>query len=441
MKRKILLLVLAALLALAVQSIDGINQQAKIVGGVTVFAAVLWFTDAIPLFITSLLIPFLIVFFAGFSPTDAFAPFFDPLIVLLLGGAIIARALIKYELDVEIVHFFLRVTGTKPEMFLLGLMAATAFVSMWISNTATALMMMPIGVAALTLTKLTPRKSSFGKATVLGVAYAATIGGLGTLIGTPPNLITVKFLQTAGISVGFVEWAIKAIPLMLTMLFVAWFVLKKMYKAEIEKIKTRAEKRKKLNSNQKIVLVVFGITVLLWVTEALHGIHNSIVALIPAFIFYSVNMLDTDDFGKIGWDSLILVGGGLCLGMAIHASTLDASIASLLATTVIGQPQFLTLILVSIFTIVFTAFVPNTAGAAIFVPLLIPLAPVLGVSTKAIVLLAGMVISFDFVVPTGTPPNAIAYGTKYVKVSDIIKAGLVISIIGACVASVFAVFW
>lgn len=441
MKRRILLLLLAALLALSIQFVDGIGPQAKTVAGITVFSAVLWFTDAIPLFITSLLIPFLIVVFAGFSPADAFLPFFDPLIVLLLGGAIIARALMKYELDREIVHFFLKITGTKPDMFLLGLMAATCFVSMWISNTATALMMMPIGVAALTLTRLSPGKSSFGKAVVLGVAYSATIGGLGTLVGTPPNIITTKFLSTTGISVGFVEWSLKAMPLMAAMLLAAWFVLKKMYKAEIDKMKTREIKGKKLNFNQKLVLAVFGITVLLWVTESIHGIHNSVVALIPAFIFYGLDKLDTADFGKIGWDSLILVGGGLCIGMAIHAVGLDTVLASKLTEVAAGYPQFITLLLVSAFAIIFTAFVPNTAGASILIPLLIPLAPVLGLPAKTLALIVGMAISFDFIVPTGTPPNAIAYGTRYVRVSDIIKAGAAISIIGVVLASAFAMFW
>ena len=289
MKQKLFVLLFAVLVAVAVQFLDfSLSSQAKTVAGITVFAAILWFTDAVPLFATSLAIPVLLALFAGFTPAKAFAPFFDPLIVLLLGGAVLARALVRYELDVVIVRFFLGLTGVKPKRFLLGLMLATAFVSMWISNTATALMMMPIGVAALAVTSLQPGKSSFGKAVVLGVAFAATIGGLGTLVGTPPNLIAANALEKFGVFVGFFEWSLKAAPVMIALLLAAWLVLCRMYAPEVERIHVEKIKKKPLSLRQKTVLAVFAFTVVLWVTESVHGIHNSLVALFPVFAFFAM---------------------------------------------------------------------------------------------------------------------------------------------------------
>lgn len=180
---------------------------------------------------------------------------------------------------------------------------------------------------------------------------------------------------------------------------------------------------------------------ILWLTESLHGIHNSVVAMLPIISLYALRLLDKTDIGKIGWDILILVGGGLALGSAITSSGLDVIIADNLASILTGQNTFVLFLGLSVFSIAFTTFVANTAAAAILIPVMIPVAQLLGVNPVAMVLLIGIVVSFDFVVPVGTPPNAVAYGTGYIRVKDMVKAGILLSIIGAVAVSLFALFW
>ena len=419
----------------------GLQPQAHAVLAIMFFAGVLWFTEALPLWVTALMVPPLLVIFAGSAPKDVYTPFFDPIIALLFGGFVLARALQKHGLDTRIAYTFVGLFGNKPKNFLLGMMLATAFLSFWISNTASTLLMIPIGLAALTATGLAPLKSGYARTVVLGIGYAATIGGVGTLIGTPPNLIAARFLGDAGIQVGFLDWVVHAMPPVIVMLFLSWFVLTRMFRPEIKTVKAPEMKDRRLTGKQKTVLAVFVITALLWVTDSFHGIHNSVVAMLPVAAFYMLNILDSSDLPKIGWNALILVGGGLTLGSAIHSTGLDVFIASLLNGFIAGQPTFLLFLLVSLFSIGFTAFVANTAGAAILIPIIISLSNALGLDPRAMAILVGITVSFDFIVPVGTPPNAIAYSTGYIRVKDMIKAGIVLSLLGALVASGFAMLW
>lgn len=418
-----------------------IGWQEKIVLSITLFAGILWFTEAIPLFVTALLVPFLLIVFAGLSPKPVFTPFFDPIIALLFGGFILARAIQKYGLDKELVQFFVKIFGTNPKMFLLGLMFATALLSMWISNTATAALMIPIGVSMIMAMKLKPFKSNYSKAMILGIGYSATVGGIGSLIGTPPNAIAVKYLADYGVNMYFLDWVVYAFPLMIVMVFVAWFTLTTIYKPEIKKVKPPKVKKGKMNLKQKTTLFFFILTAFLWITQSYHGVHYSAVAMIPVIGFYSLRLLGMNDLYKIHWDALILVGGGLALGGAIVSSGLDQTIASALGVILLGQAKFVSLLILGLFAVAFTAFVANTAGAAILIPVMIPLASSLGLDIKVIAIFIGIVVSFDFIVPVGTPPNAIAYSSGYIRVKDMVRGGILISVLGVIIASIFAMFW
>ncbi len=414
--------------------------EQRTVVSVTVFAAVLWFTEALPLWVTALAVPALLVIFTPTTPAKAFSPFFDPIIALLLGGFVLGRSIQKHGLANQIAHYLTSLFGKKPNYFLLGLMVTTTFLSFWISNSAAAALMMPIGIAAITASR-SKLGSNYSKALVLGIGYAATIGGVGTLIGTPPNLITVRWLDSAGImQMNFIDWMVRAVPLVVIMIPLTWFVLTWMYKPEVAKVKVPSVETR-FNKKQAFVTGIFALTVILWLTEPIHGIHNSVVAMLPVVSLYALKLLDKSDVGKIGWDILILVGGGLVLGTAITSSGLDAVIANNLASILTGQNTFILFLGLSIFSIAFTTFVANTAAAAILIPVMIPAAQLLGVNPVAMALLIGIVVSFDFVVPIGTPPNAIAYGTGYIRVKDMVKAGLLLSIVGAFVVSLFALFW
>lgn len=419
----------------------GLTPVMQGVLAVTLLVAVLWFSEAIPLWVTAIAVPPLLVLFAGLTPTEVYTPFFDPIIALLLGGFMLARAIQKTGLDKRIAHLFIRVCGDRPSMFLLGLMAATAFLSFWISNTASTLIMIPIGLAALTASRIVPGKSEYSKSVVLGIAYAGTVGGIGTLVGTPPNMIAVRFLSEAGIQVGFLEWMLYALPLVIPMIVIIWAFLAFMHRPEIKKVKVPEVKERGLNRNQRITLAVFGLTALLWVTEGLHGVHYSVVAMLPVVAFYLTGVLGKGDLARIGWPVLILVGGGLSLGAAIYSSGLAFLIAQALGAVLMGHSLFLVLLIVALVSVGFTTFAANTATAAMFIPVVLPLAGILGVHPQALVLLVGMVVSLDMIVPVGTPPSAIAYGTGYIKVRDMVKAGLPLSLIGAVLISLLAMLW
>lgn len=442
MDRNWLAIICAIAISLVIYFADfGLAQNAQAALAIVLLIGILWFTEAFPLWVTALMVPVLLVLFASQTPKDVFTPFFDPIIALLFGGFILAQAVKKHGLDVRIAAFFVGLFGTKPCFYLLGLMAATAFLSFWISNTAAALLMIPIGLAAIKASNLQKLKSNYSKTVILGIGYAATAGGVGTLIGTPPNLITAKLLGAAGTQMNFFDWTAHALPLVVFVLLITWVLLILLNKPEINRIKAPQIKQKTLNKNQKTTIGVFALTAFLWLTESLHGIHYSIIAMFPVFALYLAKTLDEKDLPKIGWSALILVGGSLALGAGIQNTGLDRIIAEKLSGIVMGYPTFLVFLLISWFSIAFTAFVANTAGAAILVPVMIPLAGILGVSPKALALLIGMTVSFDFVVPAGTPPNAIAYETGYIRVKDMVKSGLVISIIAGFIAACFAMFW
>ena len=442
MKKTLLYFLLSLLAGIFVYFLPlNISNQSHIVLAILVTVGSLWLTEAMPIHVTSLLIPLFLVLFAHIDLTEAFVPFFDPVIVLLLGGFALAYSLQKYHLDETIAYYFINKIGTSPKRFLLAIMLATAFLSMWMSNTATASVMMPIVLIVLVDSKLKPFKSSYAKAIILGVAFAATIGGLGTIVGTTPNAMAVKFLADQGITVSFFDWMYHALPFTFIFLFVSWFVLTKIYKPEIKQLRVKRYSTE-LTKYQKKTLIIFILTAFLWLTSELHKISISLIALIPIFLFYILKMFDTEDFGKFHWDILILVGGGLSLGSAISSSGLNIVIADLMRNLIYGNPLLFILFIISIFCIAMTLFTSNTGTAAFIIPTIIPLAASLGIETRILVILAGMSVSLDFLVPVGTPPNAIAYSTGYIHMKDMVRTGFAIALIGAILLSLLAwLYW
>ncbi|MBR9706880.1 MAG: DASS family sodium-coupled anion symporter [Candidatus Diapherotrites archaeon] len=444
MERRNLYIVLAIALSLATYFTPlGLNQQAQTVLAILILAGALWFTEAIPLHATSLVIAFTLIVFAGITPSATFFPFFDPVIVLLLGGFILAVAMQKHGLDYKIAATAVRKIGNNPSMLLLGMMCIAAFLSMWMSNTATTAVMIPIMLVILKENKLKPLVSNYGKAAVLGIAFAATLGGIGTLVGTTPNPIAAKFLADAGIVLTFTDWPYYALPLVLILLPLQWIILLKAFKPEIKKVTFKSKSDlQRLTPQQKQVLFVFVLTALLWLTEKIHGYKSSVIALVPIILLYLLRNLETKDFEKAHWNILILVGGGLSLGSAMTATGVSTFLAGLLQNLIIGQPYFIILLAVAIFTIGFTVLASNTATAAILIPIMVPLATNLNVPILPLVLVSAMAASLDFIVPVGTPPSAIAYGTGYVRVKDMAKVGIIISLLGAIVVSGLAfLYW
>jgi sodium-dependent dicarboxylate transporter 2/3/5 len=440
-KVKLEYIIISFLVALLVYILPlGISGNAHTMLFVMVFVASLWITESAPLHATAIFAAFLIILLIGLKPVDVFAQYFDPVIVLLLGGFVIAVAMNKHKLDEYLAYKILGRAGSSPRLIVLALIGTTTFISMWISNSAAAAIVMPIAVVILVKNRVAIGRSNFGKASVLAVGFGATIGGIGTIVGSTPNVIAAKFLNTAGTSFGFYEWFIRGFPFMLALMIVAWIVLITLFKPE-KKTAVTINKKMTMTLEQKKVLAVFVLTIALWITESIHGIHNSVVALVPIILFYFSGMLNTSDFTKIDWATLVLVGGGLALGYGIHATGLDTTFASIISNATGGQSIFALFLLLGVFGVLLTVFISNTTAAAIYLPIVVALATSFGADVTNVVVVAAIGVSLDFIFPFGTPPTAIAYGTRYVNTRDIAKAGIIISILGVLLLAGMALLW
>ena len=403
------------------------DSNQAVVAATLVAVIVLWVTEVIPLYVSALTGSFLLLALGDFSAGEIFQPYFDPVIVLFLGGFVLARALQKYEIDRRVAHEVLKRLGDSPLIFVLGLMLVTAFLSMWMSNTASAAIMIPISIIVLRENNLFHKHSRFARGAVLAVAYAATIGGIGSLVGSPPNAIAARYLGENGISLDFLEWMLKALPFVLLALLFTWLLLFLFNKPEIEKIEF-TYKAMPINRPQKLIFLVFLITVAGWLSTKYTGLSASTVALIPVISLFALGLLDENDMGRISWPTLLLFGGGLSLGSAVSQVGIDIWLASLVKVWIADIPLFLALMGLVFFGILVTMVASNTASAAILIPLMLPLSGSLGIDMKSIALLIAIGVSLDFMMPVGTPPSAIAYSTGVVSVRDMIRNGFMVNI-------------
>jgi len=403
------------------------DDNQAVVAATLVAVIVLWISEAIPLYVSAMAGSFLLLALGDFSAQEIFYPYFDPVIVLFLGGFILARGMQKYRIDHRVAHEILKRMGDRPLIFVLGLMLVTAFLSMWMSNTAAAAIMIPISIIVLKENRLFHRHSRFARGAVLAVAYAATIGGIGSLVGSPPNAIAAKYLGEQNISLDFVEWMIRAMPFVLLALVFTWLLLALFNRPEIEKIEFAYEE-KRLDRSQKLIVIVFLVTVIGWLTTKYSGLSSSTVALIPVISLFALRLLDESDLGQISWPTLLLFGGGLSLGSAVNRVDIDLWLATLVQGWISGFPLFVTLLVLVFFGILVTMVASNTASAAILIPLMLPLSAGLGIDMKSIALLVAIGVSLDFMMPVGTPPSAIAYSTGVVSVREMIRNGFLVNI-------------
>ena len=434
-------IIISLALALVVYFLPlGLTGQIHTMLFVMTLVASLWISEAAPLHATAFVVAFLLIVLVNLKPAQVFAQFFDPVIVLLLGGFVIAVAMTKHDLDKYIAYKIIGKVGKTSKLIVLALLATTTLLSMWISNSAAAAIIMPMALVILIKNKAKKGISNFAKACVLAVAYGATIGGIGTIVGSTPNIIAAKFLQDSGTTFGFYQWFIRGFPFMLALMMVTWLILIFLYKPEKDLAHT-INKKLNLTSNQKKVLFIFAITVLLWVTESIHKIPSSVVAVIPIILFYFSGLLNTKDFSKVDWPTLALIGGGLALGFAIHETKLDSLFASLLKNIGQGQNIFLLFLMLALFGILLTSFISNTTAAAVYLPIVVALASSFNVSAVNTVVVAAIGVSLDFIFPFGTPPTAIAFSTKFVNMKDIAKSGILISIMGALLLALISLLW
>ncbi|OLO06393.1 anion transporter [Salinicola sp. MH3R3-1] len=420
--------------------------------GLALLLATWWATEAIPIPATSLLpIPLAPALDIAELKGTA-ASYANPTIFLFLGGFLLGIAMQRWNLHRRIALRILNVVGQKPKQQIAGFMLATGFISMWVSNTATAIMMLPIGMSVVSLfaSADSGEVKRYATALLLAIAYSASIGGIATLIGTPPNAILAGYLSSEqNIELGFAQWMIVGLPVSIAMMVVAWWWLTRGgFKLKLDDgsgnvIGDELAKLGKLSAAEARVGIVFLLAALAWVTrpllndwgvEWLSDTSIALLAGVALFLIPSGNerhrpLLLWEDARDLPWGILLLFGGGLALASTISGSGLADWIANQLS--VFGALPLLLLIGIVVLVIIFlTELTSNTATAAAFLPLLGALAMSLGVDPLLITVPAAIAASCAFMMPVATPPNAIVFATGHMKIQSMIRAGFLLNIVG-----------
>ncbi len=408
---------------------------AGVVIGLLGFVVVLWVTGAVPLFVTSLLVPVVLVVARVGTAKAALAPFFHPVIALFFGGFLMAEAMRRVKLDHRVAIEIVARAGRRPGLLFATLLGTAAFLSMWMSNTAATAVLIPIAIAVTA-----PIESAgYRKACILGIAFAATTGGVGSAIGTPANPLAVEFLQSfADRHLSFVDWFAYGLPFVVVFLPILGIYLWKRGDVSVDPERFRAaheralrERREagRMTGEQRIVVLVFVLVMGLWLTQAWHGLNTGIIAVGGAVLLALLGKVQADDLQRISWSSLLTFGGGLALGTFLGVS----GASDWLATRMTGLstlPSWLGVAVVGAVALGLTSVASNTASAAMLVPLAIPLAGVLGVDPVLLVLVVAIASSVDFALVIGTPPTMIAYATGLFSTREIFRTGIVLDLIG-----------
>ena len=413
------------------------------------FATLMWVMEVVPSWATSVAIIGMMLLFTSdsgikwmcnpekvgelLSYKGIMACFADPVIMLFIGGFILAIAATKTGLDAQLAKALLKPFGRKSDNVLLGFLLITGLFSMFVSNTATAAMMLTFLTPVF---KQLPPEGKGRIAMALSIPVAANLGGMGTPIGTPPNTIALKYLndpEGLNMGLGFGEWMMFMLPLVIVLLFISWYILKTLFPFSQKTVELKIEGGMKKNTQTYIVIVTFIVTVLLWLTDKLTGINSYTVALIPFVVFALTGIITKYDLEEINWSVIWMVAGGFALGYGLNASGLAAN-----AVKSIPFGEFspiLILLLSGIICYALSNFISNSATAALLMPILAFVCGAMGDKLAAIggtpTVLIGVAIaaSSAMVLPISTPPNALAYATNLVKQNDMAKIGLIIGII------------
>lgn len=439
----ILLAITAALLAYGTTS--GLALAARLTIGIFILAAVLWMSEAIPLYLTSFVILFLEVILLGL-PSGALGlapgeykiflqPFFDPVILLFLSGFTLGAALNRHHLDAIIAANILRRLPTTPGAILAGFIAITAALSMWMSNTATTALMLAVMTPLL---KKVPAGDPWRSALVLAIPFAANIGGMGTPVGTPPNAIALGALNRIGIHISFLQWIALALPIMLCLLFALWFVLMRSFHLhQRTDITLDIEQPGSISGMGWLVLITFMLTALLWLTAEWHGIPEGIIGIVPVIVFFGSGALLKADINHLGWDVLLILGGGMSLSVAFQKAGLPAVITSLVQLNVMNPWQVI--LLITVLASLLATFISHTAAASLFVPIVIGLG---GSNIASTAIVAALATSIGMVLPISTPPNTMAYGTGEVDTRQMASQGIRLHLLGIIALTLAAItYW
>lgn len=446
---------------------EGMSPEANAVLASTAWVAIWWITEAIPIAATALLPIILFPLSGGQDLAPTTASFGHRLIFLYVGGFLLAIAIEKWSLHRRIALNVIRLIGVNASTIILGFMVATAALSMWISNTATAVMMLPIGMAIVAQIKLSPAADEretdrFGKALMLGIAYSASIGGMATLIGTPPNLVLAGAVQEIyGVEISFTRWMAFGLPISLVLLAICWFYLTRFAfkfgnadlpggRAEIDQ---QLRKLGRLSPEESLVLAVFALTAVAWIGRSFiqqlgffSRLDDTIIAMVAGITMFvlpsrkaGTPLLTWEDTQKLPWGIVLLFGGGMALASGFKSSGLALWIGSQM-TLLDGVALFVLVVTLVAAVNFLTEITSNLATTSMLLPILAPMAMSIDVHPLLLMVSATVAASCAFMLPVATPPNAVVFGSGYLRIPDMVRVGLAMNVISIGLLSVFIYF-
>lgn len=444
----------------------GLSPEGIAILASTAWVAIWWITEAIPIAVTALLPIVLFPLTGGLSLSTTTASFGHKYIFLYIGGFIIAIAIEKWNLHKRIALNIINIIGSDIKKIILGFMVATAFLSMWISNTATAVMMLPIGIAMITQLKDHPdtiekETNLFAKTLMLAIAYSASIGGIATLIGTPPNLVLAGVVANIyNYEITFFQWFIFGFPISVVLIFICWKYLtsyafsfgQKEFPGGQAEIKRIIISLGKITYEEKLVALVFGTTAFFWITRSflfnqlIPNLDDTIIAIIFAIVLFLIpaknkkqNLMTWEDAVKLPWGILLLFGGGLAIASGFESSGLAVWIGNQM-TSFAGMTTIILIFLLVAAINFLTEITSNTATTAMLLPVLAPMAVIVDIHPFILMVAAAVAASCAFMLPVATPPNAVVFGSGYLRIPDMVSKGFIMNVISILLLTLFVYF-
>ncbi len=457
--------IVVAMLPTETFGIEGLTAVHQRIISLFVFAALMWLTEAMPSWVTSMIVVTIMLFtvstsaFSFLRPEDPAAAaglvpfksimacFANPTIMLFIGGFVLAIGLTKVKLDVALARFLLKPFGTRSEVVLLGFILVTAIFSAFVSNTATAAMMLAF------LTPVLRQLPADGKgriALALAIPIGANLGGMMTPIGTPPNMIALDYLSSIGMGISFVDWTIKMTPFVLVLLVLAWLLLRFMFPFKQKNIEIKIEGDIVWDFKTWSVVAAFAVTIFMWMFGTdLWGVDTNVVAMLPIAIFCATGILTRRDLEEINWSVLWMVAGGFALGVALNYKGAGAESLSNLIVSSVPFANFspiAVMILAGLICFGFSNFISHSAATSLLVPVLgvvaVGMSDALTAVGGAQAMLVGIAIasSVSMILPISTPPNAIAHSTGFIEQKDMMKVGIIIGVLGIILGYAMLIF-
>ncbi|WP_040253876.1 SLC13 family permease [Psychroserpens mesophilus] len=445
---------------------EGLSPEGVAVLASTVWIAIWWITEAIPIAVTALLPIILFPLSGGMDLVTTTGSFGHKYVFLYLGGFIIAIAIEKWNLHKRIALHIINIIGSDVRKIILGFMIATAFLSMWISNTATSVMMLPIGIAIIKQLKDNPETIEnehqiFGKALMLAIAYSASIGGIGTLIGTPPNLVLAGVVSDLyGYEITFSQWFMFGFPISILLLFICWkyltryaFTFKQTeFPGGKQEIKRLLKTLGSISYEEKLVAIIFAVTAFCWITRSyllqhiFPALDDTIIAVFFAILLFLIpsknkkeRLINWEEAVKLPWGIILLFGGGMALAKGFETSGLADWIGSQM-TTLQGVTTIILILLLVTAVNFLTEITSNLATTAMLLPVLAPMALTVDVHPFVLMVGAAVAASCAFMLPVATPPNAVVFGSGYLRIPDMVNKGIVMNIISIIIVTLFVYF-